>query len=255
MRAVQLTAFGNPLDVLELANIAEPPEPGANEVLVGVELSPVNPNDLSLARGTYALRPALPTVIGNEGVGRILSVGPGVKTVKTGDRVLLPLSSFTWRERMVIPAQGLFALPAGADPQQLAMLGINPPTAALLLSEFVSLKPGDWVIQNAANSGVGRWVIAFAQARGLKTLNIVRRTELVDEIKALGADASRVCGQDPGCYQTGDWHDCGRTGAHSSGSHLSARCDQGCGGARSTGRQGSASGCRVSHSAGSPVMF
>ena len=100
-------------------------------------------------------------VIGNEGVGRILAVGPGVESVRVGDRVLAPLSSFTWRERMVISAGGLSSLPPDADPQQLAMLAINPPTAALLLSEYVDLKPGEWVVQNAANSGVGRWVIAF----------------------------------------------------------------------------------------------
>src|SRR3984893_3203294 len=81
--------------------------------------------------------------------------------------------------RMVISANGLFALPPGADPQQLAMLAINPPTAALLLSEYVTLNPGEWVVQHAANSGVGRWVIAFAKTRGLKTVNIVRRPELV----------------------------------------------------------------------------
>jgi NADPH:quinone reductase-like Zn-dependent oxidoreductase len=70
----------------------------------------------------------------------------------------------------------------------LAMLGINPPTAALLLSEYVDLKPGEWVVQNAANSGVGRWVIAFAKTRGLKTVNIVRRPELVAELEAIGGD-------------------------------------------------------------------
>jgi NADPH:quinone reductase-like Zn-dependent oxidoreductase len=134
------------------------------------------------------LRPALPTVIGNEAVGRVLDVGPGVQNVKLGDRVLAPLSSFTWRERMVISADGLFSLPPHADPRQLAMLTINPPTAALLLSEYVNLKPGEWVVQNAANSGVGRWVIAFAKMRGLKTVNIVRRPELVPELEAIGGD-------------------------------------------------------------------
>jgi NADPH:quinone reductase-like Zn-dependent oxidoreductase len=89
---------------------------------------------------------------------------------------------------MVIPAGGLSALPADADPQQLAMLAINPPTAALLLSEYVDLKQGEWVVQNAANSGVGRWVIAFAKTRGLKTVNIVRRPELMAELEAIGAD-------------------------------------------------------------------
>ncbi len=156
MRAVQLTAFGNPVDGLEYVDIPEPDAPGPNQVLIGVEFSPINPNDLMLAQGIYAFRPPLPTVIGNEGVGRVLAVGPGVENVKVGDRVLAPLSSFTWRERMVISAGGLSTLPPDADPQQLAMLAINPPTAALLLSEYVDMKAGEWVVQNAANSGVGR---------------------------------------------------------------------------------------------------
>ena len=188
MRAVQLTAFGNPVDGLEYVDMPEPDAPGADQVLIGVEFSPINPNDLMVAQGIYAFRPPLPAIIGNEGVGRVLAVGPGVESVKVGDRVLAPLSSFTWRERIVVSAGGLSALPADADPRQLAMLGINPPTAALLLSEYVDLKPGEWVVQNAANSGVGRWVIAFAKTCGLKTVNIVRRQELVAELEAIGGD-------------------------------------------------------------------
>jgi NADPH:quinone reductase-like Zn-dependent oxidoreductase len=121
-------------------------------------------------------------------VGRILAIGPGVENAGVGDRVLTPLYGLAWAERIVVSADGLFALPADVDPQQLAMLTINPPTAALLLSEFVDLAPGDWVVQNAANSGVGRAVIAFAKARGFKTINLVRRPELIDELKALGGD-------------------------------------------------------------------
>jgi NADPH:quinone reductase-like Zn-dependent oxidoreductase len=188
MRAVQLIAYGNPVDGLKCVDIPEPEAPSASEVLIGVEFSPLNQSDLLLARGAYAMRPALPTVIGNEGVGRVLAVGSGVENVKVGDRVVAPLSSFTWRERMVVSANGLFALPPDADPQQLAMLAINPPTAALLLSEYVNLKPGDWVVQNSANSAVGRWVIAFAKTRGLKTVNIVRRPALVAELRAIGGD-------------------------------------------------------------------
>jgi NADPH:quinone reductase-like Zn-dependent oxidoreductase len=188
MRAVQLTAYGNPIEGLKYVNLPEPDAPGPNQVLIEVEFSPLNQSDLLLARGIYGSRPALPTVIGNEGVGRVLKVGAGVKNVNVGDRVLPPLSSFTWQERMILPANGLFALPSDADPQQLSMLAINPPTAALLLSEYVNLKPLEWVVQNSANSGVGRWVIAFAKARGLKTVNIVRRPELVAELKAIGAN-------------------------------------------------------------------
>ena len=188
MRAVQLTAYGDPLESLKYVDIPEPAAPGPNQVLIGVEFSPLNPSDLLLAKGIYGVRPALPSVIGNEGVGRVIALGAGVENVKVGDRVLAPLSSFTWRERMIIPASGLFALPPAADPQQLSMLAINPPTAALLLSEYADLKPGEWVVQNSANSAVGRWVIAFAKARGLKTVNIVRRPELLAELKAIGGD-------------------------------------------------------------------
>jgi NADPH:quinone reductase-like Zn-dependent oxidoreductase len=173
--------------VLELADLPEPPAPAVGEVLIGVEHAPINMNDLYLIQGVYPVRPSLPSVVGNEGVGRVLAIGRGVDHLKVGDRVLVPLYSFSWRERLVAPAAGLFALPE-ADPRQLAMLGINPPTAALLLNESIDLRPGDWVAQNAANSGVGRSLIAIAKARGLKTLNFVRRPELVPELQAVGGD-------------------------------------------------------------------
>jgi NADPH:quinone reductase-like Zn-dependent oxidoreductase len=188
MRAAQLVAFGDPIKGLECGNIPEPGKPAKDEALVGVEFSPVNPNDLMVAQGIYKFRPPLPSVIGNEGAGIVLEVGADVRNIKKGDRVLLPLSSLTWRERMVVPAAEIFALPETIDLQQLAMLGINPPTAALITSDFVDLKPGEWIIQNAANSGVGRWVLAFAKERGFKTVNIVRRPELINELKELGAD-------------------------------------------------------------------
>jgi NADPH:quinone reductase-like Zn-dependent oxidoreductase len=194
MRAIHLSSYGNPIEGLGMADVPEPKPPGTNEVLVAIEYSPLNPNDLFVAQGIYPLRPTLPAVIGNEGVGRVLAVGHGVTNVAVGDRVVPPRSSWVWRERMVIPAGGLFALPRQADPKQLAMLAINPPTASLLLSDYVDLNRGDFVVQNAANSGVGRWVIAFAKARGFRTVNIVRRAELVSELKAAGADVVVVDG-------------------------------------------------------------
>ena len=157
MRAVQLTAFGNPVDGLECVDIPEPDTPGPNQVLIGVEYSPINPNDLMVAQGIYAFRPPLPAVIGNEGVGRVLAVGPGVESVRLGDRVLAPPSSFTWRERMVISAGGLSALPTDADPQQLAMLAINPPTAALLLQRVC--RPAAGRVGGADSRQFGCWAV------------------------------------------------------------------------------------------------
>ena len=185
MRAVQINAFGPPTEVLHLVDVPEPARPAAGEVLVGVEYAPINMNDLYLIQGMFPIRPSLPSVVGNEGVGRILAIGDGVVHLKVGDRVLIPLYASSWRERLVVPATKLFSLPE-ADPRQLAMLGINPPTASLLLDEAPDLKPGEWVVQNAANSGVGRSVIAVGRARGLKTINLVRRPELISELQAIG---------------------------------------------------------------------
>jgi NADPH:quinone reductase-like Zn-dependent oxidoreductase len=140
------------------------------------------------------VRPPLPTGVGNEGVGRILAVGKEVDHLQVGDRVLIPSTHYSWRERLVVPAADLFPLPPGADPQQLSMGSINPPTAALLLSEYVDLSPGEWVIQDAGNSGVGRWVIAFARERGLRIASLVRRQELIGELVAAGSDVVLVDG-------------------------------------------------------------
>src|SRR5258708_22929377 len=74
------------------------------------------------------------------------------------------------------------------------MLSINSPAAALLLEAFVTLEPGDWIVQNAANSGVGRAVIAFAKQKGVRTINIVRRSELIHELKETGADVALLAG-------------------------------------------------------------
>jgi len=183
MRAALIKAFGELTEVLELADVPEPSGPAAGEVLVGVEYAPINMNDLYVIQGAFPVRPSLPSIVGNEGVGRVLAVGGGVEHLRVGDRVLIPLYAFSWRERLAVPATGLFSLPE-AEPQQLAMLGINPPTASLLRDEAPDFKPGDWVVQNAANSGVGRSLITIAKARGIKTINLVRRQELIPSCRA-----------------------------------------------------------------------
>src|SRR5258708_13654493 len=141
MRAVQLTAYGNPVEALKYVDIPEPDAPGPVQVLIGVEFSPINPNDLMVAQGIYASRPPLPAVIGNEGVGRVLAVGPGVESVKVGDRVLAPPASFTWRERIVVSSGGLSPPPPPAGPRAVAGLGRDTPTPARAPPERVGARP------------------------------------------------------------------------------------------------------------------
>ncbi|RZN32864.1 zinc-dependent alcohol dehydrogenase family protein [Bradyrhizobium sp. Leo121] len=195
MKAIQIEAFGNPADVMRLVDVPDVGAPGDGEVVIALEASPINMSDLLMISGRYGYRPKLPSIVGTEGVGRVVAVGRGVKHLKQGDRTLIPYPSPAWAERIKADASRLRALPDG-DPLQLAMLGINPATAYLLLTEFATLAPGAWVIQNAANSGVGRAVTGIAKSLGLKTVNIVRREEVVADLKASGSDVVLVDGPD-----------------------------------------------------------
>jgi len=82
-----------------------------------------------------------------------------------------------------------------ADILQLAMLGVNPITADLLLRSFVDLAPGAWVGQTGANSAVGRYVVALAKRAGVRTLNVVRRPEAAAALLESGADAVVISGR------------------------------------------------------------
>ncbi|EKS39508.1 zinc-dependent alcohol dehydrogenase family protein [Afipia broomeae] len=196
MHNVQINAFGKPWEVVETVSLPDPGAPGAGEIVVDMEFSPINPSDLVLMRGLYGVKPNLPAPVGAEGVARVAKIGSGVTGIKEGDRVLFPRGASTWLTRAKVKADGLFALPANADPQQLSMLMVNPPTAYLMLTEYVALKKGDWVIQSAGNSAVGRAVIAIAKKMGIHTVSVVRRPELIEELKKLGADVVLVEGPD-----------------------------------------------------------
>jgi NADPH:quinone reductase-like Zn-dependent oxidoreductase len=195
MQAIQIEAFGNPAEVLKVVEVPDVGAPAAGEVVIALEASPINMSDLLMISGRYGHRPKLPGVMGTEGVGRVVAVGAGVKHLKQGDRTLVPYPAPAWAERIRADATRLRPLPSG-DVHQLAMLGINPPTAYLMLTDYVNLPSGAWVIQNSANSGVGRALIPIAKSLGLKTVNVVRREDVVAEIKAIGGDVVLVDGPD-----------------------------------------------------------
>jgi NADPH:quinone reductase-like Zn-dependent oxidoreductase len=190
MRAVELRTYGDPASGIHVVDLPEPDAPGHGEILVGVEYAPVNLHDILVLQGYFPFHPELPSPVGNEGIGRVLAAGSGVSNVTVGDLVVLPLFSMTWREKLLLPASSVFLVPDAGDIQQFSMLRGNPVTAALLLSEYKDLKPGDWIIQNAGNSSVARTVVAIAKSRGLKTINMVRRLDVIDDVIAAGADAS-----------------------------------------------------------------
>ena len=171
MKAIQIEVFGNPAEVVKAVDIPDVGAPAAGEVVLTLEALPINPYDLLMIAGGYGYRPRLPAIMGTEGVGRVVAVGAGVKHVKEGDRTLVPFLHPAWAERIKTDAHWLRPLPPG-DLKQFAMLGVNPPTAYLLLTDIVQVPRGSWVIQNGANSGVGRATVAIAQALGVRTVNV-----------------------------------------------------------------------------------
>jgi mitochondrial enoyl-[acyl-carrier protein] reductase / trans-2-enoyl-CoA reductase len=184
-----------PQDVIHPAEF-EAPRLHAGQALVEVVAAPINPSDVMTLTGEYGQLPPLPAIGGREGVGRVAELGLDTRDVAVGQLVLLPVGCGTWSTHVVAEAAQLTPLPGGADPLQLSMMTINPPTAALLLSEFVTLAQGDWVIQNAANSAVGLYLVQLARHRGYRTVNVVRREDAVAVVREAGGDVVLVDGED-----------------------------------------------------------
>ncbi|XP_038163032.1 enoyl-[acyl-carrier-protein] reductase, mitochondrial [Cyprinodon tularosa] len=182
---------GDPSQVVQLEHVPVP-QTGAKEVLVKLLASPINPSDINMIQGTYAILPDLPAVGGNEGVGQVIEVGSQVKSLKAGDWVIPRDAGLgTWRTEAVLAEEDVISVPNNIPLLSAATLGVNPCTAFRMLSDFEDLRPGDSVIQNAANSGVGQAVIQIAAARGINTINVIRDrpdfTQLSDRLKDMGA--------------------------------------------------------------------
>lgn len=189
--AIVIHEHGEPAKVARLEAVElEPPLRG--EARVRVRLAAINPADINVLEGKYPIRPELPGVPGVEGVGGVESLGPDTDGIPIGATVLLPHRFGAWREAGNARVEELVRVPDGVPLEQAAMLRINPASALLMLREFVELRAGEWVVQNAANSAVGRSVIRIARQRGLRTVNVVRRAELVEELKKEGADVVLV---------------------------------------------------------------
>ncbi len=176
---------GAPSERLQIEPFSPLP-PGPGEVLVRMLAAPVNPADLNFIEGTYGVKPALPATPGVEGCGEVVeSHSPDFQP---GDRVIFLRRAATWASHTVVDGSILFKLPPRIDPLQAAMLKVNPATAWRLLHGFGKPAAGEWVVQNAGNSAVGRCVIQLAKALGVRTVSFVRREELVPELRDLGGD-------------------------------------------------------------------
>ena len=186
-RRLRFDRCGEPADVVRLEEV-ELGDPGPGEVIARTEASAMHIADIKLVQGIDALRRPLPVTPGFEGMGHVVATGPDAG-YEVGNRVFLPLGCGTFSEYVRVHKNdmGMRRAPDG-DAEQLVLSNINGATAWTLLEDFVELGEGDWVLQDAANSNVGRYLIVLAAQRGIRTVNLVRREEVFAELRELGAD-------------------------------------------------------------------
>jgi NADPH:quinone reductase-like Zn-dependent oxidoreductase len=190
MQAVVFDQFGEPATVLQVRDVPVP-EPRPGQVRVRMLAVPVNPSDLMQVRGIYGMLPKLPATPGLEGVGVVESAGPGLLgKLLVGKRVCVPNSvTGSWAEFAVTSAKQAIPVPASLPVEQAAMFFVNPATAYIMTRRVLRVPPNEWLLQTAAGSALGKMVIRLGKRFGFKTINVVRRAEQADELRALGADA------------------------------------------------------------------
>jgi trans-2-enoyl-CoA reductase len=190
MHKLQITAIGEPADVLELVEF-QAPAPGPGQVLVEVEAATINASDFLYISGQYFITPQPPSDVGAEGAGRVLAVGPGENESLVGARVLL-LPTYrhgTWATHLIADTTDIVVVPDDINTVQLAMVGINPMTALLLLRNYGDPSmPDRWIGQTAGNSAVGEYLIKLAKRFGWKTVSVVRREAAAELVRSWGGD-------------------------------------------------------------------
>lgn len=195
-KSLIIEQFGEPMNNLILktrkASDVLPKELKPREILVQHLAAPINPADVNLIQGIYGVRPKLPSVVGNEGVARVLQVGSDVNHLKPGDLTLGVLLTENWQSYSVHDKDVFYKINNNLDVTTAAQLKVNPCTAYRMIKDFYPLKQGDSIIQNGANSAVGVYAIQLAKLWGFKTINVIRdrpdKHEVIKELKDYGAD-------------------------------------------------------------------
>ncbi len=189
MRAWQVTALGEPIDVLHLAEVSEP-VPGPGQVAVRVRATAANFPDVLMARGHYQVRPPIPFTPGIEACGDVVAVGDGVTHVAVGDRVLggaeIPRGAFA--DVTLMSGTDTFLAPGSLDDAQAASLHLAYQTGWFGLHRRARLQAGETLLVHAAAGGVGSAAVQLGKAAGARVIAVVGSAGKADVATALGAD-------------------------------------------------------------------
>lgn len=203
-RAIVYNSYGEPKDEIKCHSYKiDVDSLKPDDVLVETVACPINPSDINQIQGVYPSKPpisadSLPglkspaAVCGNEGLFKIVATGSKVSGFEKGDWCIPSDVNFgTWCTHKVGSDKEFIKIPKTISVNHAATIAVNPSSAYQMLTYFEELKPGDWFVQNGANSQVGRAAIQIGKKLGLNSLNIVRNRddigELVAELTDLGA--------------------------------------------------------------------
>ena len=181
--AITYAAAGDPADVLATTEIPDPPPPEPGQVQIKVRAFPIHPGDLA---GINFVPPAPGerAVPGLEATGVVVAVGPGVSTPAVGTRVTVFPNPGSWAQRINVPAELAVTVPDSVSDDIAAQMVCNPLTALLLYraaQQHFSVGFDGFVVNNAANSSVGRLFTAGAQHHQIATISVVRSAARAQE--------------------------------------------------------------------------
>lgn len=184
MKAIQVKQVGGP-EVMELKEILVP-EPKANEAAVKIVASGVNFIDVYYREGRY--KAATPFTPGQEAAGDVVAVGPGVTSVKAGDRVAYTMVLGSYAEYAVVPVERLVKIPGGVTYQQAAATMLQGMTAHYLSHSTYPLKKGEIALVHAAAGGVGLLLTQMAHNLGARVIATVSTEQKAKLAREAGAD-------------------------------------------------------------------
>jgi NADPH:quinone reductase len=183
MRSAVFNSYGDPATVLKVED-SPVPNPGPGQVRIKTIMSAIHNHDLLTVSGNYAYKPTFPAIGGSEAVGTIDALGDGVDAT-VGQRVAVAGAHGTWAEYFLADAHTIVPVPEQIADETAAQL-IGMPLSALFLLKFVDVKPGQWIVQNAATGAVAKVLAMAAQAKGINVINLVRREDGIADLADLG---------------------------------------------------------------------
>ena len=189
MKAWQITRNGDPVDVLELAEVSTP-TPGPGQLLVRVLAAVANFPDVLMCQGTYQVRPPLPFTPGAELCGEVVQPGPEAPGFAPGDRVIGPaaLPHGGYAEYALMPAASVMPAPAALDDAEAAPFHMTYQTGWFGLHRRAGLQAGETLLVHAAAGGVGSGAVQLGKAAGARVIGVVGGPEKAAVARELGCD-------------------------------------------------------------------